>query len=431
MRNFAFAKYGKSIKFKAAHSPIGGDNEPVAMLKALANNNPDDKYYIIGRSDFGKLSENEIIDLFPYNNVIDAWENVMSVPYMKMLASTINLHKLERSKTEKFLSYLVDYFNTNNIKIDYAIIMMGQVAGVTIPHVTTQINDTSKIAAVIDMTFNYTSPISILLNETNIPWVEIITDPRYNSSQPRDLMNVPKYSLSQFNTSYDKSNISSYEDQRTITTKVDITYDGVETVFCVGRERPNLVELGKQKTEDFMIVLNEGKPSRYNELKRWVLDYNEDVSVYGKWDRPETKKDERFVGSLYLTEIQEKLKKVKYTFIIPIAPGWVTAKYIEMIHAGVIPFFHPTYDTQHSLDVPEFLRISTPKELYDKIHYLNDNEDAYFDLLKQLQEVLREDYYNGKFLSNRIMSKLYSDYEEPDLTLFKKNEINSLEGFFA
>ena len=52
--NIAFAKLGKSIKFKGAFSPHGGDNESLAILLALANNNPNDTFYIAGKSDYAK-----------------------------------------------------------------------------------------------------------------------------------------------------------------------------------------------------------------------------------------------------------------------------------------------------------------------------------------------------------------------------------------
>ena len=77
MKNIGFAKIGKSVKFKRTRfSPIGGDNEPSTVLISLANNNPDKTFYIIGRSDFSTLNESEVLDLFPYDNVIDIWKGI-------------------------------------------------------------------------------------------------------------------------------------------------------------------------------------------------------------------------------------------------------------------------------------------------------------------------------------------------------------------
>ena len=77
MKNIGFGKIGKSVKFKRNRfSPIGGDNEPSTVLIALANNNPDKTFYIIGRSDFSTLNESESLELFPFDNVIDIWKGI-------------------------------------------------------------------------------------------------------------------------------------------------------------------------------------------------------------------------------------------------------------------------------------------------------------------------------------------------------------------
>lgn len=85
MKNLAFAKIGKSIKFKSHYSPIGGDNEPSAIFKALVNNNPDKTFYLVGRSDYEKLSELERIEMFPYSNVVNCYKKCGSVVDKKII----------------------------------------------------------------------------------------------------------------------------------------------------------------------------------------------------------------------------------------------------------------------------------------------------------------------------------------------------------
>ena len=79
MKNIAFAKIGKSVKFKTNnYSPVGGDNEASCVLRALANNNPDKTFYVVGRSDFGTLTENEVINILKHEKYWDnenAWRN--------------------------------------------------------------------------------------------------------------------------------------------------------------------------------------------------------------------------------------------------------------------------------------------------------------------------------------------------------------------
>ena len=158
-----------------------------------------------------------------------------------------------------------------------------------------------------------------------------------------------------------------------------------------------------------MVVLNEGNngvKSRYSELKKYVLDYMDDVEIYGKWDESTIGNDSRFKGSKKFIDLQTILPSVKYTFIIPIKPGWVTSKWIEMLCNGVIPFFHPDYDTQGHCNVPSALRVKTPEELHKKIELLEERPETYKKLLEKCMELLTEDDFSGRTISNTIMSNV-------------------------
>lgn len=408
MKKIGFAKIGKSIKFISNYSPIGGDNEPSAILIALANNNPDKTFYIIGRSDFSRLDEYERIKIFPYDNVIDCYKNSGSV--------------VDKP------NYLIDYFSKNNIKIDFAICMIGQIGTVTIPNRVEQIKNRDLFASVIDMTKNYSTPIINWLNESGINWIELVNDPRYTKAQTRDFISEPICTLSQYDYSYTHSKMKSFEDQDRIPIECKATYSGIETAFCIGRNYPILAEI--KKNNSFIMVLNEGNPSRYNMLNEWILSKMEDIEIYGKWEHKETESDSRFKGPIKLDQVQEKVNKSKYTFIIPIKKGWVTSKYIEMIHAGCIPFFHPSYDEQYHTDVPDALRVKTPEELYNRIDYLERHPEVRLELLKELQYTLKEEYYNGDFINQTIMKAIYSfnglEYNKPDITSYQQKELNTL-----
>jgi hypothetical protein len=186
---------------------------------------------------------------------------------------------------------------------------------------------TEKPAAVIDMTKNYTSPITTWINDENPMYVEIVNDPRYVMNQSRDVFNLPAISLGQYDYEYDTNTIYSYENQERRIRKTKSVYAGMETAFCLDYEHQE--SINTDRDTNFMVVLNEGSPSRYNFLKEWVLNEFDDVEVFGKWDHKDTTDDARFKGSLHISKLQSKLKDVKFTFIIPIAKGWVTSKYIE------------------------------------------------------------------------------------------------------
>lgn len=415
MKNIGFAKVGKSVKFRTnKYSPVGGDNEASCTLRALANNNPDKNFYIVGRSDFATLNDTEKADLFPYDNVIDVWEGVA----------------LDIS--EKYFNHIITYFKEKQITLDFTVMMVGQLSNVTIPDRIEKVREGNdgKPAATLDMTKWYTTPIFTWLNEEKIPYIEIVNDPRYTIKQPRDLFHMPMRSLGQYDYDYETFAIRNYENQERITRVVHSEYAGMETAFCgdyVYNQETNL-----DRRIDFMVVLNEGKPSRYDLLKEWVLNKFNDVEIYGKWEHSAVNGDDRFRGSAKIDELQKKLKDVKFTFIIPIKEGWVTSKYIEMIHAGVIPFLHPTYDTQGHLPIPDFLRPNTPAEFYERMQSLIDNPKQYETILLGLRNaVLKPEYYDGTFINDKIMTAFDPRYQRPDVRVFEKKILTTLEDFFA
>jgi len=415
MKNIGFCKIGKSVKFKTnKYSPVGGDNEASCTLRSLANNNPDKTFYIIGRSDFGTLNDNEKVELFPYGNVIDVW------------------HGVGLDISEEYFRHVINYFKKNEIELDFTVMMVGQVGSVTIPDKIQKVRDIddTKPASVLDMTKWYVTPISTWLNECKPFYVEIVNDPRYTMRQSRDLFHLPAISLGQYDFEYTTNAISSYEDQTRIERKVKSVYAGMETAFCNDYEYTK--ETNTNRNIDFMVVLNEGKPSRYDLLKEWVLDHFDDVEVYGKWEHESAKEDKRFRGSKHIEEIQSMMNNVKFTFIIPIAKGWTTSKYIEMIHAGVIPFLHPTYDEQRHLPIPEFFRPSTPEEFRNSMNTLLADPAAYEKALNGLRKaVLKPEYYDGTFINDKIMKAVDPTYQRPDASGFSKKTVTTLEDFFA
>lgn len=415
MNNIGFCKIGKSIKFKTnKYSPVGGDNEASCTLRALANNNPDKTFYIVGRSDFATLTDSEKVDLFPYDNVIDVWEGV----------------GLDIS--EAYYRHVINYFEKKGFELDFTVMMVGQVGSVTIPDKIVKVRDTTddKPASVLDMTKWYVTPISTWLNEKKPLYVEIVNDPRYTMRQSRDLFHLPAISLGQYDWEYTTNAIRNYEDQTRVERRVKSVYAGMETAFCGDYEYSEEVTLNR--SIDFAVVLNEGKPSRYDLLKEWVLDHFEEVEIYGKWEHADATKDRRFRGSKHIEEIQKMMSNVKFTFIIPIAKGWTTSKYIEMIHAGVIPFLHPTYDEQRHLPIPEFLRPKTPQEFHDRMERLLNNPEEYESVLKGLRKaVLKKEYYDGSFINDKIMTAVDQNYQRPDINSFEKKTVTSLEDFFS
>jgi hypothetical protein len=425
----AFAKLGKAIKFKDhAFTANGGDNEPGCLLMALANNNPGVDFWVVGKSDMRTMSPEEIRAMFPWGNVHDPWRS---------------WYKTQRETpvgSPEYKSYILDYFEREGVKIDHAVVMMGAAPIVTIPG-TMKKTDPKTPASVMVMAFHYCTPITYWLNASGLPWMEVINDPRYTSRQPRDLYNHPRHSLAQYDYHYISNHLKSEEDQSLVETRIEPRYAGVETLFCVGRKKPTDNET---RAHDFMVVLNEGRPSRFTKIREWVLGSFPEASIYGKWVAPEATSDPRFKGSLHIDELQRVLQDVKSTLAIPIAKGWVTSKYVEMIHAGVVPFLHPTYDEQRHVKIPEMLRVKTPRELKDRVELLARRDPERRALVEIMRkDVLLDSYYDGTFISDKVMGLIHQDLGiefKPERVTWEREivapprieepETSSLEAFF-
>jgi hypothetical protein len=216
---------------------------------------------------------------------------------------------------------------------------------------------------------------------------------------------------------------TSYTDQTINKKEINSEYANVETTFLIDKERDKFNESSNsledlfgdthdqtsKKAIKFMIVCNQGNPSRYPDLKKYILDHIQDVDIYGKWNENILNNDSRFKGSKKFNELQSMLPSVKYTFCIPIKKGWCTAKFYEMAHYGIIPFLHPTYDEQNNLKCPEILRVKDSADLFQKIEYLESDENAYNNLRTELDKLLKDEYYDGTFLNTRIMNCIINE----------------------
>jgi hypothetical protein len=235
----------------------------------------------------------------------------------------------------------------------------------------------------------------------------------------KDLFHWPAKVLSQFNSNVTVASRTTYTNCDVITDVIPEVYSEVETMFLIGLEKGAKADTGLAsffddepvstgKDINFMIVLNEGRPSRFNLLKASILDAVKDVDIYGKWTDPGTIGDKRFKGSLGYHDLQAMLPRVKYTYCIPIKKGWVTSKFWEMAHHGIIPFLHPTYDEQNSLEAPEFLRCKDAAELQKKIDFLERKPEAYQKMRDTLDQMLKDSYYSGERLNAIAMESVKS-----------------------
>lgn len=427
--NIYIGKIGKSVLFnRESWGPIGGDNEAPKFYENLFHRNPQHNYYLLGCNDFDRLSSSEKMRINKHGNVYNIWGKQFT-EWRKANPMDERLQSMH---------YLDDWYKRSGVKFDAGIVFGGLTGTTNIPGLSTKMKTPDELANPLEMLCKYTAPLLYFMNEYKVPYMLILNDPRHFPPFARDWMHPPAFILSQYNDTLNMKIRASYTDATVRIHPVRCTYDAVETIFLLGeKEKPIDVktdyntldsffgepepEVANNNVKDipFMIVLNEGKPSRYELLKNAILNDVKDVAIYGKWDSRTIGDDPRFKGTMGYHELHAMLPRVKYTYCIPIKKGWVTAKIWEMAHHGIIPFLHPSYDEQDSLKVPQFLRVDNSKELFKRIQFLEDNPDAYATLMGTLKSMLKDEYYDGSYLNNLIDTKLTellglaykSDYE--------------------
>lgn len=408
--NIFVGKMGKSVLFnRNSWGPIGGDNEAPKFYENLFLKNPQHQYYLIGCNDFDRLSTSEKLRINANGNVHNIWGK----KFLEWKKSNTHVPKTLRN-----LNYIMHWYETCGIKLDAGILFGGLTGTTNVPGLSTKMKTPSELANPLEMLCLYSAPLIHFMNTHKIPYMLILNDPRHFPPLARDWMHPPKFILSQYNETAQMKIRASYSDPTVRVHEVKSTYEAVETIFLLGESKNNSQTQSSlqsffedentslKKDINFMIVLNEGKPSRYELLKKAILDDVHDVEIYGKWDPRTIGDDPRFKGPMGYHELHAMLPRVKYTYCIPIKKGWVTAKFWEMIHHGIIPFLHPSYDEQNNLKAPEFLRVSNSKELFKRIKFLEDNPNAYDMLTETLRSMLSDDLYDGTRLNNLISEKL-------------------------
>jgi len=392
MANIAIGKMGKTLEFKPEKwGAIGGDNEAPTLFLKLAELNPQNTYYVIGCSNFSKMPDDF---QKKYSNIVDPWKDWDSK------------NKDWVARTQFPYKWCVEH----NVVMDGGVFYNGPVSYTSIPECRFY-PDGKTYYTPLTIFKRFNAPIHDFCNRSKLKYLSLCVDPRYFPYKSADLFVRPAKILSQYNatTIMEYGCIESYENVMKHTpVKEVITYDEIEKVFFMGREKYDFSKL--DKTTKMLIVLNEGKngvKSRGPKLENYVLRNFKDVEVYGDWSKEWVDKyPDNFKGPKKFIELEPMLKSVKYTFIIPIAPGWVTSKFWEMLHFGIVPFLHPDYDAQHHLPTPKILRVSSPKELKDRIELLESHPDAYQKLLTHLNGLLLDSYYDGTYMNEVINRNL-------------------------
>ena len=241
-------------------------------------------------------------------------------------------------------------------------------------------------------------------------------DPRYMPCDTSDWLHEPIEFMCQANGDYEKEVISGYYEDSKKYKKVKrhYNYSKVETLFLSGKDykkfdfsNPEHIEFkGNTYKKDipFMMALK-GTADREPYIEKWILKNSENPKIYGPcWSDGIQSKYPGVFEDVRIADMEDKMVRSKFTFI-PFFSGartnFITRKFWNMVYYGIIPFFGiDGYDTDHVLDIPDYFRVKTPEEMWEKIKYLTspEGEADYRKYLQHYYNLLEDKYFNGEFV---------------------------------
>ena len=402
VKRVGFFKLGKAIKFNEnSWGAIGGDCEPKQLINSIAKRNPNIEYWLLSPNDLGRVRAKEK----------PAVQSLFGDPVKAESAAEVNIHefhsKMENRKSAEETVELI-----KGLDLDFIFFYTGPSSTVNIPNYINKKDGNGQVKS-LDFFKYYAAPIIQAMNELEkkVPIVGLLVDNRYVlACKDWGINNRPTYFLAQNN--FTKEEQYFYQpplrDVKTITSTYE--YSGIETVFLLDKKRYDTDELFEmKKTDSFMMLQNQGKGTggmdRWDPVRDYIVENGIKTDVYGKWDDElKEKYPDWFKGEKRIESMTDELLNTKYTFCVPIKEGMVTSKYAEMLHYGIIPFLHPSYDTEFNV-FPDghFIRCKSPEDLKKKVEFLNANPDHYKKLFYNLQEkYLKDSYYSGEHVDNKI-----------------------------
>jgi hypothetical protein len=413
--NIAIGKFGRSIYFdKARRSMTSGDEEAPMLYTLLAQRYPEHTFYLIGKSDASRLRaranaaksepslssffddtpdtpDADLVDDIIPKNIVDLFEDIPA----------------NRSDDPHF--WLLEKIQRLDLKFDCGIIYHGPVPGVGIPGVGIMRVDGKSEAQTLMMFSKYYACVIHTLNVLQIPWIGLCGDPKYVPMVQRDFLNEPKIILSQISKTFPaRKRIVSYDDSLSFkTVEEKYVYSAIETVYMLDEKKVDWRNI--KKDIRFTIGLNGGF-SRDDFMREWFINHGRtDVKVYGVWSEEFTSAHPNMFEEKRISDVADIFFRTRYTIIPPPhkpTGNFVTQKFWKTIQYGIIPFFHPKYDTDKIFPVPEILRIKNAAEMYERMDYLDNHHEETAKIHTLLWNLLDDRFFNGDHLDATIKNAL-------------------------
>lgn len=399
---------GSAIRYRKDRiKKIDGSYDYYITLWALARNPSVDKILVLSRSDYDKATLDQIVELDPYNKIIDVYHEHRDIlrvtgsmdPQIRQMEVVSRLNRV----MEQFYPS-IDFgigFNTQAFDTRYVI-----------PGLTRITRPPYSYNRVFETALNYVSPLVHYLNISGLPWFMVSIDYRYLKIPMNNVhtVNLPREIISQKEQDVPWNTLDSYSKDSPISSKiVKASASGFEIMGVIGQ---TITSPNRERNNRFSVLVTQNSQGfnpndlRYRILKEWIIehDHTGQSSIYGKWQEEYTRGISQFRGYLEkLSEVDDLFRNTKYTLVMPAKGGYVTFKHLEMLVHGTVPFCHPNYDENFTF-VPKdhILRVSSPEEMYEKMDYLDLHDNERISLIHELQRRCLDGIQDGSAFAKVI-----------------------------
>jgi hypothetical protein len=394
MTNILIGKFGKHISFNPSKwGMVGGDSESAILISCMAQYYPDVNFYIASRNDYDRISSHTRNAINKNSNVFNIWERYDS--------------QIDNQ------SWIENYVESNNIKLDFGLFYGGPSSGSTIPNSMYLITEPDKTATPMSSSKRSVGIITKFLNDSGLPYVEIGEDPRYLPVQAKDLFNRSKRILCvKEDMTFSIEHIKEYLSREMIETKIPCSDVGHSYMFLMNEDKNDLLkEPGERKTKINVAMhctaSQDGSVDKWNLVKNFILDPFPETFIYGKWDEKIIAgKHQNQFKEIPMTDLHDVMYDAKYTLAIGGSKTWGTqSKFWKMLMFGIIPFLDP--DNENIFGAPEFIHTENAKDFIEKVNFLENNHDEYVKLWYKCQELIQDDnLWNGSYFFNKLEKEI-------------------------
>ena len=399
--NIAIGKSGRSCYFnKKRWSIHAGDDTPLILYKTLCELYPQHTFYMIGASDYQKCRKEGIKMPDNFVDLLGEFKIAYKDNYKKIV------------EEQNVWRYFVKYIHEHNIKLDFGIILQGPDMNVSLSNVgIRQRRDPNVEIKVMCLAANYIAPIVGVIDVFKIPWIGVNEDIRYVPINNRDITMDEECILSQSNEEKIVDRIEGFYEKSVNYRKHKIIYKyaELERMFLkdlkkVDFSNPDDINVNGEhykKDNKFIITVNDGG-NRLELIEKWVLNQSPKEKVYGRWSEESIAKHPDTFIATKISDMEPLMWRSKFTFV----PAWekkhtnfVTQKLWKMMYYGIIPFFDVNgYDTDRYVNVPEYCRVSSPEEMWQRINELDNDKEKYKKILNEIYALLEDKYFNEEFI---------------------------------